>query len=439
MTGKKIDGTLRVAWLVGDGVGHDVMEATKLVLEAANLDIEFTSADVGWNFWCMEGNALPDRTMDVLKSTHCALMGPIISKPRDMALQQLSPDLRGKGFTYQSPVVRLRQEFELNTRIRPCKAFPGNKLNFNDDIDVTVFVENTEGLFCGVEFAAPPPRALRKALARSNPNFGPYTALEPKDVAISTRILTRPACHAVLTRAFEYAERTGRERVTLADKPSVLRATGGLMVDTALTVAAHFPTIRLEQMDVDKLAMLLVRKPEHYKVIVSSSLFGNIIGDLCLQLAGGLGMAATGSIGERYAIFSPYHGPAPRFTGQYKVSPFGAILSAALLLEWAGCESEAQELRNAVATVISEGEVLPYDLGGTASTIDVAKAVATVWTGGAPFLEDGQEAPAVDFGGFTPPPQNDDSVSSMRFGEAPEESAEEFTLDTFSIDEEPSL
>ena len=147
------------------------------------------------------------------------------------------------------------------------------------------------------------------------------------------------------------------------------------MVETALEVAADYPSIRFEQMDVDKLAMLLLRKPSHYQVIAASSLFGNIIGDIAVELSGGLGMAATASIGEDFAVFSPYHGPAPRFSRQYKVNPIGAILSLSLLLEWCHCDEQAQSVNDAVAAVIDEGNSLPYELGGTATTLDVARAV----------------------------------------------------------------
>lgn len=430
---QNIDGTLRVAWLVGDGVGLDVMEATKFVLDAARMDIEFFPADVGWNYWCLEGNALPDRTVDVLKQTHCALLGPIISKPRDIALRNLSPDLKGKGLVYQSPVVRLRQEFGLTTRVRPCRAYPGNPLNFKDNLDITVIIENTEGLFCGVEYDPPAPRSVRKALARTSTNFGPYTALEPQDVAISTRILTRPACRAVLQHAFDFAEMTQKDRVTLADKPTVLRATGGLMVDTALNVAAKHPSIRLEQMDVDKLCMLLLRKPEHYQVIVASSLFGSIIGDICLQLCGGMGMAPTAALGDDYAVFQPYHGPAPRFAGQYKVNPMGTLLSAALMLDWAGKRQQAKDLRDAVAAVVADGRVLTYDLGGTSSTMEVAQAIANAMLHGSPLVEGGVEAPALmaapGVSSHEAPP--DPNISSQRFGDAPE------TAVAAAIDDDP--
>ena len=192
---------------------------------------------------------------------------------------------------------------------------------------------------------------------------------------MSCRILTREGCTNIIKQAFQYAEETGSKRVTVADKPTVMQATGGLMIECALEVAQYYPTIRLETMDVDKLCMLMLRKPEHYEVIVATSLMGSIVSDVAVELSGGIGMAATASYGSQFAIFSPYHGAAPRFAGQYKVNPLGAILSVAIMLDWSCGREYGDRIRSAVSTVIERGETLTYDLGGTASTTDVAEAI----------------------------------------------------------------
>ncbi|MHC4786479.1 MAG: isocitrate/isopropylmalate family dehydrogenase, partial [Planctomycetota bacterium] len=142
----------KIAWLPGDGVGHDVMEAARIVLDAMSFNAEYVPADIGWEFWCNEGDPLPQRTIDILRRTDCALFGAITSKPKDEAVSELAPRLRDKGLVYFSPIVRLRQLFNLHTNLRPCKAFPGNPLNLRDDIDLVVFRENTEGMYGGVEF-----------------------------------------------------------------------------------------------------------------------------------------------------------------------------------------------------------------------------------------------------------------------------------------------
>ncbi|HHE48613.1 MAG TPA: isocitrate/isopropylmalate dehydrogenase family protein, partial [Candidatus Acetothermia bacterium] len=140
----------RIAYLPGDGVGPEVLQAARIVLDAVGFDAEYVHGDVGWEFWCKEGNPLPDRTVEIMKNTDACLFGAITSKPKDEAERELAPELRGKGYTYFSPIVALRQMFDLFANVRPCRAFPGNPLNFREDIDLVVFRENTEGLYSGV-------------------------------------------------------------------------------------------------------------------------------------------------------------------------------------------------------------------------------------------------------------------------------------------------
>ena len=153
----------KIAWMPGDGIGKDVMNAARVVLDALKLDAQYTPADIGWEFWRNEGEALPQRTIDILKAAHCAFFCAITSKPKEEAAAELAPHLRDKGLTYRSPIVRLRQMFDLYVNLRPCKAYRGNPLNYRDDINLVVFRENTEGLYAGVEFH-PVPENVRRAL-----------------------------------------------------------------------------------------------------------------------------------------------------------------------------------------------------------------------------------------------------------------------------------
>ena len=204
----------RIAWLPGDGVGNDVMAAARLVLDAMKFDAEYVPGDIGWEFWCHEGNALPDRTLEMLRTTKCCLFGAITSKPKEEADRELDAELKGKGLSYFSPIVRLRQEFDLHTNMRPCKAYPGNPLNFKDGIDLVVFRENTEGMYGGVEFH-PIPRGVFDALCahpKMKKGFGQYPL---EDLALSTRIMSRHKCRNIVTQAFEYAKKFGRRSVTV--------------------------------------------------------------------------------------------------------------------------------------------------------------------------------------------------------------------------------
>lgn len=217
----------RVAWLPGDGVGQDVMECARRVLDALHFDAEYIPGDIGWEFWKSEGNALPDRTKTTMRETDCALFGAITSKPKEEADQALDPKLRGKGYVYFSPIVQLRQEFNLHTNLRPCKAYAGNPLNYRDDIDIAIFRENTEGLYSGVEFF-PLPQEVFDVLDKHHPKAKKFKAFGMENIALSSRIMSKQACRNIVTQGFEYARKTGRRSVTVVDKPNVLRETGGL-------------------------------------------------------------------------------------------------------------------------------------------------------------------------------------------------------------------
>ncbi|MBU0719651.1 MAG: isocitrate/isopropylmalate dehydrogenase family protein, partial [Planctomycetes bacterium] len=268
----------KIAWMPGDGVGNDVMEAARIVLDALKLDAEYVPADIGWEFWCKEGNPLPDRTVKTLRTTQCALFGAITSKPVAEAAKELAPSLQDRGLAYFSPIVRLRQEFNLHTNLRPCKAYPGNPLNYRDGIDLVVFRENTEGLYAGVEFH-PIPRAVFDALS-VNPKMRRFAEHDLADLALSTRIMSRGACRNIVTKAFEYARKFGRKSVTVVEKPNVLRETGGLMVRTAREVARDYPDIPLWETNIDAQCMWLVKNPLDYDVLVAENMFGDIISDL---------------------------------------------------------------------------------------------------------------------------------------------------------------
>ena len=366
---------VRIALLPGDGIGKDVMEAARIVLDALQLNAEYVPGDIGWDFWCQEGNPLPDRTIELLKNTDCCLFGAITSKPKEEADAELTPALRGKGLVYSSPIVRLRQEFNLRTNLRPCKAYPGNPLNFRDDIDLVVFRENTEDLYAGVEFH-PLPDQLRDALVEHNPRMKRFGNVAGEDMAVSLRIITRQASHNIVKDAFEYAAKHGYKSVTVVEKPNVIRETSGLFIREARKIAQAYPHIALWEANIDAMCMWLVKNPQEYGVLVTSNMFGDIISDLCAQLIGGLGFSSSGNIGDRYAVFEPTHGSAPKYAGQYKVNPMAMLLTVKLMLDWLGETEKSSRLEQAVADVIRDGQVRTYDMGGRSTTLDVAQAVA---------------------------------------------------------------
>jgi len=365
----------RIAWLPGDGIGRDVMEAARLVLERLALDAEYVAGDIGWEFWRTEGNPLPERTKDLMRGTDCALFGAITSKPKDEAARELAPELQDKGYVYYSPIVRLRQEFDLYVNMRPCKAYAGNPLNYRDDVDLVIFRENTEGLYAGVEWSPVPP-AVYDCLMANHKKMAAFAGVPLDELAISTRIMTKKACARIVRAGFEFAEKKGRRSVTIVEKPNVLRETGGLMVRTAREVAKDYPNVELWEANIDAMAMWLIKNPQDYDVLVAENMFGDIISDEAAQLVGGLGFACAGNIGDDYAVFEPTHGSAPKYAGQYKVNPTATLLATRMMLEYLGEEDKAAALENAVAAVIAEGRVRTYDMGGSNSTLEMAEAVA---------------------------------------------------------------
>ena len=356
----------RIAWLPGDGVGKDVMQAARIVLDRLDLDADYVEGDIGWEFWCREGDALPARTIELLGNTHCALFGAITSKHRHLAEQELTPSLRGKGFVYRSPIVRIRQLLDLYICLRPCRSFAGNPLNYRDDIDLVVFRENTEDLYIGIEFDGVPP-AMRSL---------PGMDRVPPDAAISLKVNTRQGCERIIRSAFEFAKNQNLKRITCVHKASVLRVSDGLFLETAQHIAHEYPEIVFDSKNVDALCMALLKSPQDFRVIVAPNMYGDIVSDLASQLVGGLGFGCSGNIGRHYAVFEPSHGSAPKYAGKFVVNPIATILAAKMMLNWLGETHMAAAIQQAVSQTILEGKVRTHDMGGSASTLELAEAVA---------------------------------------------------------------
>ena len=365
----------RIAWLPGDGIGTEVMDAARVVLDAVHFDAEYLNGDIGWEFWCSEGDAFPPRTVDLLRNVDAAMFGAITSKPAKAAECELAPALRGKGLVYRSPIVRMRQMFDLYNCLRPCRAYPGNPLNMNEAIDLVVFRENTEDLYAGVEFS-PVPGELADLLGRVSPPFAPFRGIPGAEYAISCKVNTRRGSARIVRAAFEFAKGHGRKKVTIVHKANVVRATDGLFLEEARNVAKEFPEIPMDEANVDAICMWLLKNPLNYDVLVAPNLYGDIISDLAAQMVGGLGFGCSGNIGTKLAVFEPSHGSAPKYAGQNKVNPIATILAAKMMLDWLGEKVKGAAVEAAVASVIHEGKVRTYDMGGSATTSALARAIA---------------------------------------------------------------
>lgn len=365
----------RIAWLPGDGIGIEVMDATRIVLDALEFDAEYIHGDIGWEFWCREGDAFPARTVDLLKNVDAAMFGAITSKPVKAAEAELVPALRGTGLIYRSPIVRMRQLFDLYICLRPCKAYPGNPLNHKEGIDLVVFRENTEDLYAGVEFN-PVPAELAETLGKLAKPFAPFSKLALDEYAISCKINTKKGSERIVRAAYEFAAKQGRKKVTIVHKANVVRATDGLFLEEAKKVAKEYPQIQTDDANIDAIGMWLLKNPFNYDVLVAPNLYGDIISDLCAQMVGGLGFGCSGNIGQKLAVFEPTHGSAPKHAGKQKANPIATILAAKMMLDWLGEKDKAERLEAATAAVIAEGRVRTYDMGGNSTTNELGQAVA---------------------------------------------------------------
>lgn len=381
----------------GDGIGRVVMEQALRVLNASGFKANYIEGDIGWDFWCREGNPLPDRTIKLLEQYKIGLFGAITSKPKDEAMAELSPGLKGKGFVYSSPIVSMRQHFNLDICIRPCKTYTGNPLNFirrgaggeieEPVIDVVIFRQNTEGLYSGVEWSHP--EGIVYDAFMTHPNFKKnYGSVPKEEIAISSRIFTKKATERILRAAFEHAKNHGYKSVTVCEKPNVIRETSGMMYKMAKAIQKEYPTIELWNTNIDAQMMWLTKNPEDYGVIVAGNMFGDIVSDGFAGLIGGLGFACSANLGEGIAVFEPTHGSAPKYA-DYKVSivnPIAMIESACMMLDFLKEDSTAKKIRKAIADVVKEGKVKTYDMmkmtgrpnvveKGAASTQQMADAI----------------------------------------------------------------
>ena len=356
----------------GDGIGRVVTDEAFRVLHAAGFNADLVTAEIGWTCFTRDGDPLPPRTVELIRTHRVGFLGAVTSKPREAATAELAPSLRGRGIVYRSPLLSLRQRFDLATCLRPARTFPGNPTNFvrrlasgtieEPPLSITVFRQNTEGLYSGVEWSDPP-AAVREALAL-HPLFAPFRDVGGRDLAIAVRVVTREACRRILGDAFRYAARHGFPTVTLSEKSNVLRDTSGLFEEVARDVQREHPELTLRSVAIDALLLELTRRPEEHPVIVASNLFGDIVSDAVAGLTGGLGFACSANLGRDIAIFEPVHGSAPHHAA-FPVpiaNPCAAILAGCLLLDHLGEARTAGRVRRAIAAVVAEGRVRTYDM-----------------------------------------------------------------------------
>ncbi|MFI9645003.1 isocitrate/isopropylmalate family dehydrogenase [Streptomyces sp. NPDC052040] len=354
-----------VAVLPGDGIGPEVLDAALPVIDALDLPITLEHGDIGWEFWRTEGDPVPRRTWDLIERSDAVLLGATTSKPGREALADLNPDLRDRAPHYISPIIQLRQRLDLFANLRPVESYLGGT-----PYRFCVVRENTEGLYAGLDWDRVPEEMW--PLVADHPNA---RRSGREATTASVRMLTRHGLDRILRFAFEHARAHGHPLVTLADKPNVLRQSSAYARERLEEIAADYPEIAYEILNVDAVALWMARRPERFGVIVAENMFGDILSDLGGGVMGGLGLAPSANIGENGNYFEPVHGSAPALAGTGRANPLAAFLTIGLLLEHLGFGEAAGQVRDAVSHVTRRRDRVTYDLGGTATTTECAASV----------------------------------------------------------------
>ncbi|MCW5768889.1 MAG: isocitrate/isopropylmalate dehydrogenase family protein [Phycisphaeraceae bacterium] len=362
--------TPHIVLLPGDGIGPEVTRAAHRVLVEAGLDATFDEHPIGWTEWCERGDPLPRETLEAARAADAILMGAITSKPEAEAARELAPRLRDHGLRYRSPIVRLRKELDLYAGLRPARAWRGIPCA-HPETNILTVRESTEGLYAGIEIDnVEPDHAALIHYELANLRERTIGRL-----AISARVTTEHASRRIASVAFQQARLRSHQgatpaRVTLLEKPNILRSTGTVMLDAARAVSADFPDVTLQIENIDAACMHAVMDPTRYAVVVAENLFGDIFSDLAAGLAGGPGLAPSASIGDRHALFEPVHGSAPDIAGRNIANPIAAILSGAMLARHINQPDVAARIERAVGATLASApaSALTPDLKGRGST-----------------------------------------------------------------------
>ncbi|MBA7498684.1 Isocitrate dehydrogenase [NADP] [subsurface metagenome] len=334
--------TYNVTLISGDGIGPEVTEATKRVLEATGVafhwDLAYAGADVMDEF----GTPLPDYVFESIRKNKVALKGPVTTPV-------------GSGF--RSVNVALRKGLDLYVCLRPCKTYPGAPTSFKD-VDIVVVRENTEDLYSGIEFEEGTPEALR-LIELISETLGDAVR---QDSGFSLKMISETCSQRIVRFAFDYARAHQRKKVTAVHKANIMKFSDGLFLAVAREVAQEYPDIKFEDRLVDNMTMQLVKRPQQFDVIVAPNFYGDIISDLCAGLVGGLGLAPGANLGDDIAVFEPTHGSAPKYAGKNKVNPMAMMLSGVMMLHHLGETKAANRLEKVIAEVIAEGKNVTYDM-----------------------------------------------------------------------------
>ncbi len=361
----KPDNELKIAVLPGDGIGIEVTHAALPIIKALNLPIQLTYGDIGWSYWQNEGNAFPDRTWQLIDESNSVLLGAITSKPQREAKNELAARFQKNNLNYISPIIQLRQKLDLFANVRPCFSIKNEEKKFN----FCIIRENTEGLYSGFDFY-PLPQPIHDLLS----NNLHWQSTPVNEISCTLRLQSKAGLLRLFAFAFQYANSNGVKRVTFADKPNVLRQSSEFSREIFEGVASLYPNINADILNVDAVALWMIRRPEEFGVIVTENMFGDILSDVGAGIMGGLGFAPSANIGQKGSYFEPVHGSGPRMKNN-SANPSAMFLSISMLLDHFGYQNEAKKIINAVIAVVNRNRFVTYDLGGNATTAEMAHAI----------------------------------------------------------------
>jgi isocitrate dehydrogenase (NAD+) len=331
-----------VTLIPGDGIGYEVSEAARRVIDSTGVDIEWDVQNAGLDVVEQYGQPMPDHVLDSIRKNKIAIKGPLTTPV-------------GKGI--RSVNVALRRELDLYALVRPCKWYPGVRSRYQD-VDLVIVRENTEDLYAGIEFAEGETETHELIDTIERLNGRRIRA----DSGISIKPISVGATQRIFRFAFKWAIDNGRHKVTAVHKANIMKFTDGLWLRVAEEVAREFPDVEFEERIVDNMAMQLVQKPELYDVMVMPNLYGDILSDLCAGLIGGLGLAPGANTGDDIAVFEATHGSAPKYAGKNVANPMAMMLSGVLLLRHIGEKGAGDRLEAAIAAVIADGSHVTYDM-----------------------------------------------------------------------------
>ncbi len=358
--------------LPGDGIGNDIMQTILPIFKKININFDIRIGDIGWECWKNTGNPIPTQTWNLIDWSDSILLGATTSKPENEAFKELQ--IKNNSFHYISPIIQLRQHLNLFANVRPIFSIKNNLAQKNNNIDLTIIRENTEGLYSGFDFY-PLPNDLFEFIKNNKLKNQSWKLTNTMDGAVSLRILTKCGIERILNFAFNWAQQNNYNLITIADKPNVTRKSSQFIYNILKKISSNYPNINWEIKNVDAVAMWLIKDPSRFQVIVSENQFGDILSDLGAGIMGGLGLAPSANIGDLKSYFEPVHGSAPKYKNKNIANPSAMFFSLAMLLNHHGYKKEANKIFTAVKKVIFEQKYITYDLGGTSSTTDMSKAI----------------------------------------------------------------